>query len=112
MNNELPLPEDTTKKIYFKALTGVSLGLVFAAAFFVAGIRYEKTHVPKRLPANQACLAYADAISKALEAAQNQIVAVVKEEELPKIDFDGIKKQFKDCHSTSDIYKVTMEGSK
>jgi len=112
MNNELPLLEDTTKKPYIKALTGVSLGLVFAGSFFVAGIRYERSSSPVRLPANQACLAYADAISKALETSQNQIVAVVKGQEQPKVDFDAIKKQLKDCRETSDTYKVTMEASK
>lgn len=110
MKTELPQLEDNRKTYINKTSISVALCVIFAGAFFVAGIRYERSHKPVRLPANQACLAYADAVTNALDASQSEVVAVVRNKEYKAPDLSAVKKQLKDCKNTVDTYSVTLQG--
>lgn len=85
---------------------------MFASAFFIAGVRYERSNAPVRLPANRACLEYASAVSNALTASQSRLVAVIESKPEPTVDYGAIEKQLKDCRDQADDYQVTMKGSK
>lgn len=112
MNNELPQQEVTTKKLYNKTVASVALAIVCTAAVFVAGIRYEKSNEPVRLPANAACIAYADSVAKGLQASQNQLVAVISGKDMPQVDFETIKKQLAECKATQGEVTVKVEATK
>lgn len=107
-----PLKNNISKIIRNKTTTGVAVGIIFAGSFFVAGIKYERSHAPVRLPANNACLAYGKAVSDALVASQAQLVDTITGEPKTVVDYEAIKKQLADCQNSSNDYQVTIPGAK
>ena len=96
---------------YNKAWAGIAIGMLFASAFFYAGYQYKTAAIPQRLPANNACVAYAQELTKALSATQNEIVQAVQDKPYVKTDIEIIKKQRKDCLDSVDNYNVTVKAS-
>lgn len=103
-----PLKNNISKILKNKTTTGVAVGIIFAGSFFVAGIKYERSHAPVRLPSNNACLAYGKAVSDALVASQAQLVDAITGKPKTPVDFENIKKQLSDCTNTSNDYQVTI----
>lgn len=78
----------------------VVLGLVYA------GMKIQQLRTPERLPANTACISYAEQLPVYLQAVVNEQFGVTKPEGTPSKD--DIKKLEADCTSNQTKYEVMV----
>jgi uncharacterized protein HemX len=96
---DFELPQDHKKKLQNKMLTSALIGAAFVGAIFFAGMQYQKTHTEERLPANEACLAYATAVEESLKT-------------FPVVDGQKIVDLKNECAKQETSYSVVLKEQK
>lgn len=96
---DFELSQDHKKKIQNKMLASAIVGAAFVGAIFFAGMQFQKTHTETRLPANQACLEYATAVSESLKT-------------FPQVDGQKIVELQNECAKQETNYSVVLKEQK
>ena len=96
---DFELPQDHKNKLQNKMLTSAIIGVAFVGAIFFAGMQYQKSHTETRLPANQACLSYAAAVSESLKT-------------FPQVDGKKIVDLQSECSKQEASYSVVLKEQK
>lgn len=104
-----PAVDRKSKRRDNRLVGGIIIGVAFFSASVFLGVQIERSHYETPLPANQACLKYADDVTNALIGSQSEIVSAVTDAKAQPVDVGAIRASRDLCRHTSDKYAIEVQ---